>query len=331
MLDCSGYTIYMTRVEAILAVIDEVKARGSARKLEPRILPGVNLDEAEKWLARGDELDRQAKWNESANIYWSLFTKATEPAAKVRYGERVVQMCVNVGDYGKASKILGELMRIGEGIEAGEEKQRVAARVSLRQAWIADVQDRPEDEMKLLKKAKEFTEKIAEGQRDDEDRKRLSTIIHFTGRANYALAVREKEPERRVSYLNLAQEDFEMDLEAYRRMEPSVHKTSGMGYNLAWLARVAIEEKHLEEAERWAEEAIRDFNEVAGATGSGVILHHVHRLRAELAICRGDNEEAVRQATEALRILIPDGSYYDGVLNMVRMIITATATEGEKD
>lgn len=51
---------------------------------------------------------------------------------------------------------------------------------------------------------------------------------------------------------------------------------------------------------------------------------YIYRIKTELASAQGKKEEAVNNSLEAIRYTLPEGTYYNGVLDALKPLIKAT-------
>src|SRR5260221_1809599 len=207
------------------------------------------------------------------------------------------QELINASNLDKAEEILNEL-------EKKADKKMMGA-IWEKRGWVADYRQNYDDEIKFFKKAGEIY-KTVPGATDIEGHKkdRILTVEHFIARALYFRG--------RKSDLKECEKLLKKNLLGYKKLKSE----DAIAFNYSWLARTYIAMKDLKKAEKCTKKAEEFFDENMKA--------YTYRLKGELANAKGESEEAIRNAVESLRYTLPAGTYYNGVIEAMKVIIKAS-------
>lgn len=311
----------MSRNTDLTDLIDKAQEAGAIKKIRLEILPGIKLRDKDSWLLKAQRISSFGDYSESALIYFSLYSlEKKEPERKVFYGISLAQELINASNLDDAEDILSQIEKLSQKIK-GILYLRVLSAVFEKKGWLADCKRLSHDEIKYFEKSRRFIEKIPLAKRDKEDQERLLTIEHFTGRALY---IRNKDnfgSNQAVKDLKEARKLFAANLESYGK----AGREDAVAFNNAWLARVAMALSDIKEAKRRVALAKKHFERVSDKTSSNHILGHYHRIAAELAIFEKEKKKAVDHALMALEFTIPSGTYFNGTMEAVRLLVKASA------
>lgn len=237
---------------------------------------------------------------------YKLYKKENSISKKIKYGISLVQSLIDISNLDNAEKILGELRKI-----ADEEKYMGA--IWEKYGWIADSRKRWAEEIKYFNKAKDIyiriPESIAfEGRTED----RILTADHFIARALYFRGIK--------SDLKESEKLFKENLDGYKKLEAN----DAIAFNYSWLARVYIAMKDFERAENATKKAEKYFSRAAKTKGEKM-KSYLYRIRAELYLSEEKKEEALKSSLESLRYALPNGVYYNGIIEAVKEIVKAAS------
>lgn len=280
----------------VIKLLDEYQAKGAATEITLKILQNPNPKTAEKLNAAND-------YSKASQIYYSLYKKEKKLDKKIHYGIRLVQTLINASNLDKTEEFLDELQRLSGG------KKEYMGAIWEKRGWMADCRNKYDDEIEYFKKAADIYAKYpkalqVEGHKND----RLLTVEHFIARALY---FRGKKSDLKEC-IRL----FTHNLEGYKKLKSE----SAIAFNYSWLARVLIANGNLKEAKIAVGKSEDYFNKVAKKEGNH-IRTYAFRIKAELANAEGKEEEAIRNSLEALRHVLPSGTYYNGVLEALKPIV----------
>lgn len=287
------------KVEKVLKILDDAQARGARVAIELKEIDKPDFIEAEKLNEEGD-------FAKAACIYYSLYKKEETLDYRMKYGVALTQALINASNLDRAESILDELEK-----SSGDERFKGA--IFEKRGWIADCRNDYDNEISYFSKAKDIYERLPEskeieGHKDD----RLLTVDHFIGRALYFRGRKSDLPE----CVNI----FTKNLEGYRKLK----KDSVVAFNYAWLARTYIAMADLEKAQECVDKAGEHFRLASTFFGERIIAH-AYRVEAELAVAMGDDEQALRSSLEALRLTLPEGAYYGGVVEAIKSIVNTVS------
>lgn len=271
-------------VKKVLQILDNAKASGAAIEIDLKTIPSY------------------IKYKRSLPLRGK---KETNINKRLKYGISLVQTLIDASNLDKAEELLDDIENESNG-------KKFMGAIWEKRGWISDYRQNYDDEIKYFKKAKDIYERIPESL-DVEGRKedRLLTVEHFTGRALYFRG--------RKSDLDECERLFNDSLEGYRKLE----REDAIAFNYSWLARVAIAQNDLEKARDLTKKA-EEFFEKASKSKGNSIKAYAYRLKSELAIANGKKEESVKYSCEGLRLTLPAGTYYNGVIEAVKNIIKAS-------
>ncbi|GEM_PF-7109018 len=282
----------------ILEILNRAQAKGAVVEIKLTVISKANLKEAEKANILAD-------YTKSAILYYSLYKKEKSVSKKMMYGIRLVQELINASNLDKAEEILSEMEKV-----SGDKKYMGA--IWEKRGWIADCRDKWSEEIECFRKAKEIYESIPESLGTEGRKKdRLSTVEHFMARALYFRGKKEDLME--------CEKLFSKNLSEYKKLKSD----DGIAYNYSWLARAYIAMNNLKEAEKMALFSKKYFRKAAKVQGE-FLNGYAYRVMSQLKLAKGNKEEAVDDAIESLRYMLPQGTYYNGVIEAVKCIVEAS-------
>ena len=305
----------------LTGLIDKAQEAGAIKRIRLEVLPEIKLRDKNSWLSKAQQINSFGDYSQSAIIYFSLYSlEKKEPERKVFYGISLAQELINASNLGEAEDVLKQIEKLSQKTK-GILRLRVLSAVFEKKGWIADCRGLPHDEIRYLEKSRRSIAKIPLIQRDKEDQERLLTIEHFIGRAFYKRNRKNFRTDRAIGDLMEARRLFLANLKAYSK----IGREDAVAFNNAWLTRVAMAMSDTKEAKKRVALAKKHFERVSEETSSNHILGHYYRIASEFAIFEKKKKEAVEQAIKALGFTIPSGTYFNGTMEAVRLLLKASA------
>lgn len=282
--------------KTVIKLLNEYQAKGASTQIILKTILNPNPKIAKKLNTAGD-------YNKASQIYYSLFKNESALDKKMRYGICLVQTLINASNIEKAENFLKKLEKLSD------KKEEYMGAIWEKKGWIADCRNKWDDEIMYFKKAAEIYTKNhkaldLEGYKND----RLLTVEHFIARAMYFRGIKSDLKE----CIRL----FNHNLESYKKLKSQ----AAIAFNYSWLARCLIAEKNLKKAKIAVDKSVEYFDKVSKKQGNQIKTYS-YKIKAELAIAQGKDEEAVRNSLEAIRYSLPPGTYYNGVIEALKPIV----------
>lgn len=286
----------------------------AARFVLETLLPPIRVNEIPNAsYAAGKTLESEGKWDKALQHFYTLALREGDPDLRGQSLVESAQMCINYGRVGQARKYLTMAETVVSS-QLGDDGEYLRARVWEKSAWIDDYEGNFAGSLEKLSSARTALQKIPLNAWGDGEKSLESTINHFSARAHIGLAIKGESKKE-----NLANARSYLERELSNNLPPD-----NRGFQFAWLARVALLEGNLSQAELYITEAKKLWSEKSRG-----ILAHYYLLEGALAMARGDPNLARRNFEQALNIRVVVEKYPKGEADALMGIAATYWAEGQ--
>jgi len=301
----------------ILKELSRLGAKGAITTIKLKKSSKVKTGDKNSWIKKAESLNKKANYAAAANIYYNLFTKETKIQEKTFQGINLVQTLINASNLDVAEQVLENLEDIAGKIKDESQKNLLLSSIYEKLGWIADLREKPKKQIQYFKKSLQLIQKVSPSKYKKEDIHRIPTINHFLGRALY-----KEYKNKKTKKINLknALNYFQESLKEF----DSQKNTLASAFNHAWIARIYMAQENTKKAEDEIKKAHNIFLKESKGDYNNVLFSHFHRLEAELAILKNQPKKAVENSSTALRMSLPEGAYYEGIIESLKLLIKST-------